>query len=144
MSTSNKPSTGFWIISVIALIWNGIGVMQYLGGAFMKEEIMAQLTPEQAELYGNMPAWVTAAFAVAVFAGLLGCIALLLRKKMANMLFVLSLLGILVQMSYSLFMTNFSEVYGTFQGVVMPVLVILIGLFLVRFSKNATAKGWLS
>ncbi|MEX0288453.1 MAG: hypothetical protein AB3N14_05035 [Flavobacteriaceae bacterium] len=139
-----KPPVWFWIVSVVALIWNIMGVMAYLGNAFMTDEMKAELPAEQLSLIENTPAWATAAFAIAVWAGLLGCIALLLRKKWAKPVLLLSLIGILVQMSYSFFMTNASEVYGQVEGVIMPLLVIVIGVALVLLARSATAKNWLS
>ncbi len=138
-----KPPMWFWIVSVIALIWNIIGVMAYLGSAFMTEEMRAELPAEQLTLMGNTPAWVTAAFAVAVWSGLLGCVALLLRKKWAKILLLISLVGILAQNGYLFFMTNASEVYGQAQGVILPLLVIVIGIVLVFFARSADSRGWL-
>lgn len=144
MSNSNyKPSTGFWVISIVALIWNAMGVMAYLGQAYMTDEVRDALPEAQRALYENVPSWVTAAFAVAVFGGLLGCLLLLLRKKMATSVLMLSLIGIIVQMVYNFFMSNAAEAYGP-GGMIMPIMVLVIGFFLVWFSKNATAKGWLS
>ena len=69
-NSTNKPPVWFWIISVIALIWNGLGVMAYLARAFATEEMIAALPEEQqAEYLVEYPAWYTAAFAIAVFAG---------------------------------------------------------------------------
>lgn len=143
MTNSNKPTTLFWIIGVVALIWNGLGVMSYLGQAFMTDEVKATLPDAERALYENIPTWVTAAFAIAVFAGLLGSIFLLARKKAARFVFLISLIAILAQMSYSLFMSKAAEVYGP-GGVIMPVMVILIGVFLLMYSKKAIEKGWLS
>lgn len=140
---SVKPPLWFWIVSAVALIWNIMGVMAYLGSAFMTEEMKAELPPEQITLMDNTPAWVTAAFAIAVWAGLLGCIALLLRKKWARPVLVISLIGIIGQMSYSFFMSNASEVYGQVQGVIMPVIVIVIGVALVLLARTATNRNWL-
>ena len=51
MTTSiNKPPTWFWIVSVIALIWNGMGVNQYLGQAYQTESWKSLMTPEQIEI----------------------------------------------------------------------------------------------
>ena len=138
-----KPPMWFWIVSAIALLWNIMGVMAYLGNAFLTEELKAELPPEQLELIENTPAWVTAAFAIAVWAGLLGCIALLIRKKWARPVLLISLIGIIAQMSYSFFMTNAAEVYGQMQGVIMPVLVIAIGVALVILARKATNANWL-
>ncbi|NER13665.1 hypothetical protein GWK08_09465 [Leptobacterium flavescens] len=143
MSETNKPPMSFWIISVIGLLWNLMGVLAYIGQAFITEEALELLPPEQVEFMNNTPAWVTAAFAIAVFAGMLGCIALLIRKKWATPLLILSFIAALAQTVHNFAMTNGYEVFGG-TGLIMPVLVILIGIFLIRFSRSSTAKGWLS
>ena len=144
MSTdSNKPGAAFWVIGVIALIWNGMGVMAYLAQAYITDDALALLPEAERALYNDIPAWATAAFAIAVFGGALASLVFLMRKKLATLLFTLSFIGIVVQMVYNLMISKAMEVYGP-GGSVMPVLVILIGLFLVWYSKKATANGWLS
>ncbi len=143
MTDSNKPTTLFWIIGVAALVWNGLGVMQYLGMAYMTDEVKAALPEAERALYDNIPSWVTAAFAIAVFGGLIGSAFLLMRKKLARPMFLISLIAIIVQMSYNLFMSRAAEVYGP-GSVIMPIMVIVIGVFLLMYSKKAIAKGWLS
>ena len=143
MSTFNKPTAGFWVISIVALIWNAMGVNQYLQQAYQTDTFKAMYTEEQLTMIQNAPTWATAAFAVAVFGGLLGCIMLLLKKKFAKTLFLLSLIGIIVQMIHNVFMTNAMEVYGP-GAIIMPLMVMTVGIFLIWFSKKAIAKGWLS
>ena len=143
-SQTVKPPVWFWVVSVFALLWNLMGVMNYLGQAFMKEELQAQMPADQVVLMENTPAWVTAAFAIAVWGGALGCIALLLRKKWAKAALSISLVGILAQMGYSFFMTNAAEVYGQTQGIIIPLLVITIGVFLLLFARLSDKKMWLS
>lgn len=136
----NKPGIDFWIIGIVALIWNLMGVFAYLQQAYMTEDdLMAMPIAEQA-LYENIPAWVTGAYAIAVFGGALGAILLLLRKKLATSLFLISFVGIIVQMSYNIFMSKAADVYGP-GGMIMPVMVILIALFLLWFAKKKTAAG---
>ena len=89
-TATNKPSTPFWIISIIALIWNIMGVMAYLQQAYMSDEEKAILPEAERALYSDVPSWAIAAFAIAVFGGLLGSLALLLRKKWATPLFFIS------------------------------------------------------
>ena len=139
-----KPPVSFWVVGVVALLWNLMGAMAYIGQAYMTDEVKAALPADQQALLENIPAWATAAFAIAVWGGVLGCLALLLRKKWARPVLVISLLGILVQMSYSFFMSNALEVYGTGQGMVMPLLIIVIGVVLVLFAKSSQNKGWIS
>ena len=142
-NSRNKPPVWFWIVSVVALIWNGLGVMAYLGQAYMDDTDLAALPEAEQALYSDVPAWATAAFAIAVWGGLLGCLALLLRKKWAKPVLLLSLIGIVVQMIYNLFISKAMDVYGP-GGAIMPILVILIGIFLLWLSKKSIAQGWIS
>lgn len=142
--STTKPPIWFWIVSVLALVWNAMGVKAYLDQAYNTDAHKAMYnTPELLEMVSNTPAWATAAFAIAVFGGAIGCIALLLRKKWAKPIFLLSLIGIIVQMIYNLFMSGAMEIYGP-GAVVMPIMVLFIGMFLVWFAKKGIAKGWLA
>ncbi|MFY0630872.1 MAG: hypothetical protein JXR05_10860 [Flavobacteriaceae bacterium] len=140
---SNKPNPLFWVVGVIALVWNLLGVSAYLMQAYKTESFMEMYDPEQLEIINNMPVWATAAFGIAVFGGALGSLVLLLRKKLASMLFMLSFIGIIVQFIYNFFIANSMEVYGP-GALIMPLLTIVIGLFLIVYSKNCVRKGWLS
>ena len=139
-NSTNKPPIWIWIVSVIALIWNGLGVMAYLTRAFMTDEMIAELPAEaQAEFLVEYPAWYTAAFALAVFCGALGCLALIIKKKWAYPLLVISALGAIVQHIY-LFMNV--DMDGA--AMVMPILVIGVCIFLIWFAKNAISKHWIN
>ncbi len=138
VNSVNKPPIWFWIISVLALMWNGVGVMAYLARVYATDEMIATLTEEQrAEFLIEYPAWYTAAFAIAVFAGALGSLSLIIRKKWAYSLFILSALGAIVQHIY--LFTNVDM-----PSLIMPVMVILVCFFLIWLSKSATTKGWIS
>lgn len=139
-----KPPKWFWIVSVLALLWNVLGVKAYLDMAYMSDAMKSTLPADQLALIENTPAWVTAAFAIAVWGGLLGSMALLLRKKWAKSVLALSLLGIFFQMAHSFFMTNASEVYGPVQGLIIPIMVIAIGIGLLLFARLSDRKQWLS
>ena len=85
MNYLRKPSNLFWVISSIALVWNLMGVLNYLDQAFMTDKILETLPKEQQILYQDVPAWVTTAFAIAVFSETLGLLLLLLKKKMLQL-----------------------------------------------------------
>jgi heme/copper-type cytochrome/quinol oxidase subunit 4 len=142
-SKTNKPPIWYWIVSILALIWNIMGVMAYLGQAFMSDDVLKALPEAEQALYNDVPAWATAAFAIAVWGGALGSLFLIFRKKAAKTIFILSFLGIVVQMVYNLFMSKASEVYGP-GGEIMPITVIIIGAFLIWFSNKSISKGWIS
>lgn len=141
-TNSNKPTILFWIVSSIALLWNIMGIFQYLAQAYMTDEVKAMLPEADQNYFENIPAWVTGAFAIAVFSGTLGCIALLLRKKWATSLFIISLITVIAQVVYNLLIQEYVALEGV--RVIMPIVILLIALFLVLFSKNADKKDYLN
>ena len=141
-ATAQKAPTWFWVVAIIALIWNLMGLAAFFGQVMMTPEAIAELPAEQQPLYENIPVWVNIAFACAVIGGTLGCVGLLIRKRWALPVLVLSLLGVLVQMSHSFFMTNAVAVLGP-TALVMSLLVIVIGVLLIGFARFSISKGWL-
>ncbi len=140
--SNKKPPVWFWIVAVVGLIWNAMGVMQYLAQAYSTESFKSQYTAEQLEIISNTPAWATAAFAIAVFTGFLGCVFLLLKKRIAYSLFLISLIGIIVQMYHNLFVVNSVDIFGTIAAIMAGV-ILVFGLILLWFSKFSIKKGWI-
>lgn len=141
--TNTKAPWWFWTIGVVALIWNLMGVAAYLAQVSMDETVLAAMPAAERAIYEAVPAWATAAFAIAVFGGALGCAVLLLRKAWAFHVLILSLVGVLVQMYHAFFLTRSIEVYGP-GGMIMPVMVIVLSVFLVWFARFSQGKGWLT
>ncbi len=142
-TAKESPPRGFWIIAILALLWNLTGVVAYIMDVTMSPEALAALPSAEQALFASVPAWATGAYAIGVFGGLLGCAGLLLRKKWATPLFVISLVGVLVQFLHGFFMTEALEVYGR-TAIILPLSVVAVAGFLIWYSKNATAKEWLS
>ena len=141
-ATSSEPPRSFYIIGIAALIWNLIGVMTYVMQVTMNDAAMAALPEDQQAFIQNSPIWVTAAFAIAVNAGALGCILLLVRQSWAYLVLVVSFAGIVIQNLYGYIMGGAVGVYGA-AGVGLSITVILIGAYLIAYSKGAMNKGWL-
>ena len=138
-----KPSSLFYIISSMALVWNLMGVFNFLDQALMSDEVLASLPKDQQLIYQDVPVWVTAAFAIAVFSGTLGAVFLLLKKKIASTFFILSFIGIVTQMSYGLLLDEKTDNYGPL-GLLMPLMIISVGGYLIWYSKKANKNRWLS
>jgi len=133
----------FKIVAIIALIWNLLGVLAFVGQMLITPEMVSALPIAEQELYANTPLWATTAFAIAVFSGAFGSLFLLMRKSIATPLLTFSLVGILVQNVHSFFISNSIEVYGP-GGMIMPVMIILLAIYLIWLAKNAQANGWFS
>lgn len=132
----------FKVVAILALLWNLLGCFAFASDLRLSPEDLAKLPEAQQMLYAARPVWALAATAIAVFAGALGAIGLLLRKKWALPLFVLSLCGILVQ-DFGLFVLIDGANLGGRVAVVMQGIVLAIGIGLILLSRKAIARGWL-
>ncbi len=128
----------FWIISVVALIFNFMGVINYF--VQMNADSLASFPESYRPIIEGRPAWATAAFAIAVFGGSLGCLLLLLRKSAAFYVLIASLLGVIVTMMHIFGVAGFSS-FEIWIGVLMQ---LVVTAFLIWYSKLAESKGWIS
>jgi len=145
MSNGNTTTPGalHWGISGIALVWNLMGLTAYWATVTISENDLMQIPEAERALYENLPVWVTSAFAIAVVAGLLGSLALVMRRKWATPLLILSLLAVVAQRIHTFFMTDFFSVV-TPDRMVLPLLVIVVAVFLVGYARYADGRGWLN
>ncbi len=141
-NSTNKPNIGFWIISIVALIWNSLGVHGYIQQAYNTESFKTMYTEEQLAIIYNLPSYYTAAFAVAVFSSVIGCVLLLLKKKSAVLLFQIGLIAVLIQTIYNVFINEGKDAYGAMEYS-MLIMIPIISIFLVWYSKSSQKKGWL-
>lgn len=139
-----KIPSWFKTISILAIVWNALGVLSYLGQAFTTEE-MLQMTYNEAQIeaFLSKPVWATAAFAIAVWFGLAGSIVLLMRKNMAKILLILSFLGVLVHSYYMFVHIDATALFGP-SVIYMPIFVLAISLYLIVLFNQAKSKGWIN
>ena len=138
-----KPPTWYWIVAVLALLWTLLGCATYVMQAYgLGAGMEAGMTDAQRTLDASMPAWVTGAYAIAVFAGALGCIGLLIRKRWAKMLLLVSLVAALAQQFWVFALSDAIALLGS-SAAILPICVILIAIATYWFASHADKKGWL-
>lgn len=97
MATSSvKPRWTYWAVAGLALIWNVMGCMNYLGQT--SAETIADLPAAYQAVVADRPIWATAGFAIAVFGGALGAVLMVLRLRLAMAFFAISCLGAVVEL----------------------------------------------
>lgn len=141
---ATKGSTTFWVIGVAALLWNALGMaIYYQQMTATPLSLAANYSPAEIQYMLGIPAWANGAYGLAVTAGLLGSVALLMKKSFATILFGLSLAGILAQNVYGFFI---GDALGTFGTAVLPITitVLLIAVGLVYYSMRLSKAGQLT
>jgi hypothetical protein len=131
-----------WLIGVIALLFNSIGVFDFVMSMAQgaKYQASAGMTPDQIAHYQQMPSWMTVVWAVGVFGAFLASILLLLRRKLALPVFVLSLAAFLVSLIYTYVLTNGGAVMGQQMAITSAVIAGLLVLF-SWYSRFMAVRG---
>lgn len=137
--TDRRVHWSFWLIGIVALVWNVGGVINYF--VQMNPEMLDAYRESERAIIEGRPVWATGAFAIAVFGGALGCLLLLFKKSVATYVFIASLLGVIVTMIHTLgagIDFGLAEILGI---ILMP---LVLAVFLIWYSKYTESKGWIS
>lgn len=137
-----KTPVWFWIVCIVGLLWYLMDLSAFYMRVIAAEQALASMPQAQQNLYRAMPSWVNMVFSLEVFGGLLGCIALLLKRRWAMVALLISLFGVLCQTFYVYFLSNAVEVMGA-AAVIMPLVAIAIAVVLIMVTRIASANGWL-
>ena len=141
---NNEPPTSFWIIGGVFLLWNFLGLMIYYDQVTMSPEVLADtFSAAQQAFLEDMPLWATSAYAIAVTAGVIASLLLLVRNALALPVFIVSLAGVIVQDLNSFVMSDGLAVWGS-SAVYLPTLVLVLCVVEIWYSRSAKAKGWIS
>lgn len=132
----------FWIVAIVAIVWNLGGVYAYWSHITLSDEALAAYPQPVQEMYLATPAWANAAFAIAVFGGVAASLALALRSRFSVALAGISLAAVVVQLFQAFVLANALSVAGA-SAAVVPSLVLVLGTALLWFSFMARGKGWL-
>jgi len=140
--TTVKAPWHLWLIGVIAVLFNSIGVSDFVMAMTQGEKYMASagMTPDQIAHYRDMPAWMTAVWAIGVWSAFLASILLLLRRKIAFPIFVLSLAAFLLSLVYTYVLTDGGAVMGQQMAITSAVIAILLFVF-SWYSHAMTKRG---
>ena len=134
----NRVHWSFWLIAIIALLWNGLGAINF-AVQMMPGTTDAYRASEQA-IIASRPLWATIGFAVAVFGGTLGAILMLMKRRIAFQLFVLSLLGTIVAIADPL---TRGVGFGVAEIIGIVAMPVVLAAFLVWYARIAAQKGWI-
>ena len=137
-----KAPWHIWLIGVIAVLFNSIGVFDFVmsmaqGAVY---QASAGMTPDQIAHYQEMPSWMTVVWAVGVFGAFLASILLLLRRRLALPVFILSLAAFLVSLLYTYVLTDGGAVMGPQMAIASAVIAALL-VFFIGYSRFMAVAG---
>ncbi len=136
----SQPVPGWFRFAAIAsILFMAIGCFGYLASVIIDP---ATLPLDRRNLMEARPVWMIAVHAIAVWVGLIGTVMLLMRKKVAERLLLVSLIAaVLTFVPYAIVPAVSDLVTANDIGV--AVIIILITGAIWNFARNARKRGWL-
>lgn len=139
-----KPAVWFTVLAVLLVLWGLAGCASFYVHVAYGPDIDPHATDWDRAYFAALPGWLTLDYAVAVGAGLLGSIALLLRSKLAQPLYLVSLIAVVIQFGYVFLATDLAAHKGPATAYPFPALIFAIAIFQLWFAGYARRRGWLS
>jgi hypothetical protein len=135
-----RPVASWFIIAAVAsLLFMGFGCVSFVMHLFANPAVMPL---DQRLAYEAEPAWITAAYGVAVAAGLAGAILLVMKRKLAEWLLLLSLVAVLVWFAGLLLVTPLRESMSA-NDLLVAIVVTALTWTVYWFTRHSRQRGWL-
>lgn len=139
---SRSVPVSFRIVAVLGLLWNLYGVAMFWLNLTITPEAISALPEAEREITRAMPRWIMLPFGVATLGGVAGMLAMLLRRRVAAPLLLVSLLALVVQFVAVYLTTPVWALTGA-SGAVLPLVLWVVALILWLYARRASARGWL-
>jgi hypothetical protein len=142
-ANSFQPTTRpwqVWVVGTAALLWNAVGAYDYVMTKTKNAGYMAGFTPEQLAFFYGFPAWVVAAWAIAVWGGVLGSVLLLMRRRQAVPVFLASFVAAVVTSVHNFVLSDGMQVFGDAGSLVFSAIILVVALALWLYAKRLAAR----
>lgn len=143
MGDGVKPARWFWGAAVLLVLWEAMGCFACYAQITEGAAAMGPVDDWSLKYYAALPVWYNGVYAVATFGGLLGGLALLLRKAVALRLFQVSLVAVVVMFGYAYLATDLIAHKGPAQVLPFPLVIAGIGALSIWLARHAGNRGWL-
>ena len=130
-----------WVVGIIATLWGAMGAMDYVMTQTRNEAYLSKFTPEQLEFFTSFPVWVVASWAIAVWGGVLGSLLLLLKRKLAVWVFLVSLIAMVLTTFHNFVLSNGMEHMGDGMSLVFTAARFVIAVVLFLYARTMEKRG---
>ncbi len=129
-----------WVVGILGLLWNGFGAYDYLMSHLQPEAYPRSMGMTDAQLanLAALPAWVTAAWAIGAWGALLGSALLLMRRRVAYPVFIVSLAALVLTLVHQYALENAGP--ATAQAMVMSAVILAATVFFALYARALGAR----
>ncbi len=118
-----------------------MGVMSFMLTEMKVEAVMSRYPQQQRDYFESFPLWAVAFWAIGVFGGVIGCVLLLLKKRLASPVLFASLIGAIVSNLGGLFLLGGMNVMRETGGLGFTAVPIVFGAVMAGYAHAMGKKG---
>ena len=135
-----RPVAGwYWAGASASLLFMAFGCLRYV---MQVTADPASLPLDQRAVFEAEPLWVTGAYAIAVWVGLAGAVMLVLRRKLAQPLLLVSLLAVLAWLAGLVAVPALREAISA-NDLAVAIVIAAIVWTIFWFARHSRQRGWL-
>ncbi|GGK14972.1 hypothetical protein [Luteimonas terricola] len=136
---STKVPASVWVVGVLALLWNLVGVAAFGMQLAMPAEALEAMPADRRAIYEAAPGWLYIFYGVATIGGVIGSLGLLLRRRWAVPVYLVALVALVLQVLASYAVTPAWSLGGA-ASLGFPVLLVAIAIALWLFARRMSAR----
>ena len=133
-----------WLVGILGGLWSAMGAVSFILTQMNAEAVMSRFPPPQREYFASFPWWADGFWAIGVFGGVIGCILLLLKNRLALPVLLASLIGTIVSSLGGLVLLGGMEVMRETGGLGLAVFPVIVAAFLAYYAGGMSRRGVLS
>jgi len=137
---ARTPPPWFRGLTILFLLWGAAGVVAF---ALHVTTGAGAVPVEDRARFLSLPRWFAWIYAVATVSGLLGAVALMLRRRDAGTLFLLSAGAVVIQFGWMFLATDLIAAKGPMVAMSFPVLIFALALIQWSVARHGVRRGWL-
>lgn len=135
-----RPVAGWFIAAAVAsLLFMGLGCITFLMHVLADP---ASMPLDQRAAHDAEPLWVTAVYGVAVGAGLVGAILLLMKRRAAEWLLLVSLVAVLAWLGGLIVVAPLRETMSA-NDLLVAIAIAALTWTIYWFARHSRQRGWL-
>ena len=124
-----------WVVGILGGLWSVMGVVSFVLTQMNVEAVMSGFPPQQRAYFESFPLWADASWAVGVIAGVIGCLLLLRKSRLAVPVLLAALVGTIVVNLGGLFLLAGMEVMRETGGLGLTAVPIVVAAFLAFYAR---------
>lgn len=140
MKTPGRP----WHLGVIGIVgglWSSMGVLSFILTQMHVDAVMSRFPPQQRQYFESFPLWAVAFWAIGVFGGVIGCLLLLARNRLAVQVLLASAIRAIVCNLGGLLLLGGMEVMRETGALGLTVFPVVFAAFLASYARAMSQKG---